>query len=121
MPEVTQALVKAALQLPARSVHLPDIKVSAVSHANAAGRFSGVNRISLIPKDCDIDFEIINPFSLPPNSELFWMVRKQGRKAENVNDLGHIAGVGLTAHERSASRNLAALTQGMLLRLWVVE
>ena len=70
-----------------------------------------------IPKDCDIDFEIINPFSLPPNSELFWMVRNQGPEAENINDLGHIAGVGLTAHERSASPNPAALTQGMLLRL----
>jgi len=46
-----------------------------------------------IPKDCDIDFEIINPFSLPPNSELFWLARNQGREAENINDLGYIAGV----------------------------
>jgi hypothetical protein len=103
MPEVTQILVKAASQLPACSF-LPDIKVSAVSRTNAVGRFSGVNRIGPIPKNCDIDFEVTNPFSLPPNSELFWMVRNQGREAENINDLGHIAGRGLTAHERSAYR-----------------
>ena len=32
------------------------------------------------------------------------MVRNEGREAENTNDLGHVAGQGLTAHERSAYR-----------------
>ena len=32
------------------------------------------------------------------------MVRNEGREAENTNDLGHIAGRGLTAEERSAYR-----------------
>jgi hypothetical protein len=105
MPEVTGLLIKAASQLPARSV-LPDIKVSAVSRTNAAGHFTGVNRIGPIPKDCDINFEITNPFSLPANSEIFWMVRNEGREAENTNDLGHIAGRGLTARERSAYRGM---------------
>jgi hypothetical protein len=103
MPEVTEALVKAAAQLPVRYV-LPEIAVSAVSRTNAAGRFSGMNRIGPIPKHCDIRFEVTNPFSLPANSQIFWMVRNEGREAENINDLGHVAGLGLTAEERSAYR-----------------
>jgi hypothetical protein len=103
MPEVTEVVVKAASKLPVRSV-LPEIRVSAVSRANASGRFSGVNKIGPIPKDCEIDFEVANPVSLPANSQIFWMVRNEGREAENTNDLGHIAGRGRTAHERSAYR-----------------
>lgn len=103
MPEVTESLVKAATQLPVRYV-LPEIKVSAVSRTNAAGRFNGVNQIGPIPKDCDIYFEVTNPLSLPAGSQIFWMVRNEGREAENTNDLGHIAGRGLTAEERSAYR-----------------
>ena len=30
-----------------------------------------------------------------PDSQIFWMVRNEGREAENINDLGHIAGRGL--------------------------
>ena len=103
MSEVTEAVVKAAAQLPVRYV-LPEIAVSAVSRTNSAGRFSGMNKIGPIPKDCDIDFEIANPLSMPPNSRIFWMVRNEGREAENINDLGHVAGQGLAAHERSAYR-----------------
>jgi hypothetical protein len=103
MPEVTQSVVEAAAQLPIRFVS-PEIRVSAVSRANAAGRFSGVNQIGPIPKDCDINFEVSNPFSLPTNSQIFWMVRNEGREAENINDLGHVAGQGLRAFERSAYR-----------------
>ncbi len=103
MPDVTESLVKAAAQLPVRYV-APEIQVSAVSRINASGRFNGVNQIGPIPKDCDINFEVTNPYSLPANSQILWMVRNEGREAENINDLGHIAGRGLTAHERSAYR-----------------
>jgi hypothetical protein len=103
MPDITEALVKAAAQLPVRYIP-PEIKVSAVSRTNIAGRFSGVNRIGPIPKDCDISFEITNPLSLPANSQILWTVRNEGREAENINDLGHVAGRGLIAHERSAYR-----------------
>jgi hypothetical protein len=103
MPDIAEALAKAAPLLPARSV-APEIQVLAVSRTNATGRFTGVNTIGPIPKDCDIDFEVTNPLSLPANSQIYWMVRNEGREAENTNDLGHIAGRGLTAHERSAYR-----------------
>ena len=103
MPEVTEAVVKSATQLPVRYVP-PEIRVSAVSRTNAAGRFNGLNKIGPIPKDCDIYFEVTNPLSLPVGSQIFWMVRNEGREAENTNDLGHIAGRGLTADEHSAYR-----------------
>jgi hypothetical protein len=81
------------------------INVTAVSRTNpAGGRFSGVNEIGPIPKDCDIHFEITNAYALPANSQIVWMVRNEGREAENINDLGHIAGRGLIAKERSAYR-----------------
>jgi hypothetical protein len=103
MPEVTEAVVKSTTQLPVRYVP-PEIRVSAVSRTNAAGRFNGLNKIGPIPKDCDIYFEVTNPLSLPVGSQIFWMVRNEGREAENTNDLGHIAGRGLTADEHSAYR-----------------
>ncbi len=104
MPDVKEAVAKAAYQLPVRFT-MPEIKVTAVSRTNsAAGRFSGVNQIGSIPKDCDITFEITNAYALPANAQILWMVRNEGREAENINDLGHQAGKGLTATERSAYR-----------------
>jgi hypothetical protein len=104
MPEVKEAIAKDAYQLPVRFI-LPDINVTAVSRTNpASGRFNGVNEIGPIPKDCDIHFEITNAYALPANSQIVWMVRNEGREAENINDLGHIAGRGLAAKERSAYR-----------------
>lgn len=37
-------------------------------------------------------------------AEVSWMVRNEGREAENINDLGHRGGAGLVAEERSAYR-----------------
>jgi hypothetical protein len=42
--------------------------------------------------------------TLLADSQILWMVRNKGREAENINDLGHVAGRGLAAHERSAYR-----------------
>jgi hypothetical protein len=104
MPEVTEALTKAASQLPVR-FSLPEIQVTAVSRTNPAlGRYSGVNQIGPIPKDCDISFEITNVHALPWNAHVVWVVRNEGREAENINDLGHFAGEGFRAEERSAYR-----------------
>jgi hypothetical protein len=106
MPEVNEALAKAAYPLPVRYV-LPEISVTAVSRTNfIGGRFNGMNAIGPIPKDCDIRFELTNAYALPANSQVVWMVRNEGREAENINDLGHVAGRGLTAKERSAYRGM---------------
>jgi hypothetical protein len=39
---------------------------------------------------------------MPPGTRFVWMVRNEGDEAEDVNDLGHRAGFGPTAEERSA-------------------
>lgn len=80
----------------------PDIQVVAIPRKNKNIRYSGVNSITQIPKDCDIYFSIKNPNVLPPMSEVEWVVRNEGMEAENENDLGHVAERGLTTHERSA-------------------
>ena len=104
MPEVKEAIAKDANQLPVRFT-VPDVNVTAVSRTNpAGGRFGGTNAIGPIPKDCDLHFEVANAYALPANSQIVWMVRNEGNEAENINDLGHIAGQGLTANERSAYR-----------------
>jgi hypothetical protein len=103
MPDATKVLTEVARNLPIPTA-MPEIKVTAVSRDNTARRFSDVNKIGPIPKNCDIRFEVVNPHAMPANSQVFWMVRNEGREAENINDLGHIAGGGLTASEHSAYR-----------------
>jgi hypothetical protein len=93
--------LKAAYPLPVRYA-MPEIQVTATARNNPAGRFTGKNAIGPIPKNCDIRFQITNPHALPNRADIIWMVRNEGREAENINDLGHSAGRGLTASERSA-------------------
>lgn len=81
---------------------LPDVRVNAISKDNPNLRFTGVNEIGPIPKNCNITFEITNTFSMPPGTDFYWTVRNEGDEAEDTNDLGHIAGRGPRAEERSA-------------------
>lgn len=67
----------------------PQIQVVATAKNNPAGRFEGINKIGPIPIDCDLVFTLQNTNCLPPYSSVHWMVRNEGRDAENVNDLGH--------------------------------
>jgi hypothetical protein len=53
MPQTKEALAKAAYNLPVRFT-MPEIRVTAVSRTNpAASRFSGMNQIGPIPRDCN--------------------------------------------------------------------
>lgn len=81
---------------------LPEVRVNAVSRDNSNLRYTGLNSIGPIPKNCKITFEIINGLSMPSGTQFHWMVRNEGDEAEDINDLGHRAGAGLTAEERSA-------------------
>lgn len=101
LPDVNEALTEAARTLPVPFV-MPEIKVTATSRGNLATQFSGLNQIGPIPKNCDIRFEITNSHALAAGSQIFWIVRNEGREAEYINDLGHQAGTGLVANERSA-------------------
>ena len=80
----------------------PDVMVSAVSRTNQKYTFSGRNAIGPLPKDCDIFFRLVGLETLPSGTTIEWIVRNEGGEAENTNDLGHLAGVGSTASERSA-------------------
>ena len=81
----------------------PDIAVEATSKGSPR-TFTGRNEIGPIPKDCDIVFRVVNPIELPRGATIRWMVRNEGEEAEGLNDLGHPAGYGLVAEERSAYR-----------------
>ncbi|QEX15917.1 hypothetical protein FRZ44_12060 [Hypericibacter terrae] len=89
--------------LPVRAFN-PEVDVTAVSRDNPNHKWSGRNAIGPIPKNCDIYFQITNSGAMPPNSVVQWMVRNEGDEAEIFNDLGHRAGTGVTAKERSAYR-----------------
>ena len=81
---------------------IPEVQVSAISRENASWRYTGVNGIGPIPKKCDITFQVTNSLSMPVGTQYFWTVRNEGDEAEDTNDLGHIGGSGLKAHESSA-------------------
>lgn len=80
----------------------PEIDVRAISKDNRAFDWRGLNRIGPIPKNCDIYFRLINQNIVPPGATIEWIVRNEGEEAETINDLGHTAGSGITAQERSA-------------------
>lgn len=103
MPEIKAELTKATRRLPV-ALSLPDIEVTASPRNAATKSYRNINAIGPIPKDCDINFRIINPAALPPNATVVWVVRNEGGEAENTNDMGHYAGTGLTAKEHSAYR-----------------
>jgi len=97
----TQAISKMTSQLPAVRT-LPEVQVNAVSKDNRNLQFSGINKIGPIPKNCDITFQVTNSGNMPFGTQYYWMVRNEGDEAEDINDLGHKAGQGIVATERSA-------------------
>ena len=86
--------------LPVRTIDL-HVRVRATARNNRQ-EWTGMNKIGPIPKGCNIDFRINNPEAIPNNAVVQWMVRNEGDEAEDINDLGHRAGEGLNASERSA-------------------
>ena len=102
MPEVPETLAKSARNNQV-AVVMPDIFVTAESRTNKdAARYTGVNKIGPIPKNCNITFEVTNAAAMPAGSQILWVVRNEGREAELINDLGHSGQIGRTAEERSA-------------------
>jgi hypothetical protein len=100
LPE-EQELDERTAKLPA-VVTQPEVRVYAVSRDNTNLRYTGVNAIGPIPKNCSITFEVTNALRMPAGTTFYWMVRNEGDEAEDVNDLGHKAGTGLRAEEHSA-------------------
>lgn len=100
LPDVKQ-LDELVKTLPAVRT-IPEVRVDAISRENPNLTYSGVNGIGPIPKHCKITFEITNSLSMPQGTQFYWIVRNEGDEAEDLNDLGHKAGIGLRAEERSA-------------------
>lgn len=103
--EEEQAVAEATADI-ARNVlavirHDPDVHIIATSGKQ---RWEGLNAIGPIPKGCDIRFMIVDPNALPEGATVNWTVRNEGAEAESTNDLGHVAGSGLSNNESSAYR-----------------
>ena len=97
--KITKSMAEDARSLPALQF-TPEVRILAVSNDNPNLIYKGINQIGPIPRNCNINFELINAARLPHNSEILWIVRNEGREAELENDLGH-ANKGLTAEEHS--------------------
>jgi hypothetical protein len=79
----------------------PEVAITAISRDNINLKWSGTNSIA-VPRNTDLFFTVTNPYALPMGCEINWTVRNAGAEAENINDLGHRAGTGLTAKEHTA-------------------
>ena len=80
----------------------PEVHVIATYQNDRKQRWVDKNKIGPIPRGCDIKFNIINQQDIPSNVDIQWVVRNEGNEAEEINDLGHMAGSGLKASEQSA-------------------
>ena len=100
LPE-PQALYEEAKLYPALRT-LPEVQVRAVSKDNSNLQYNGTNSIGPIPKNCSITFRVSNQDHMPYGTEFYWMVRNEGDEAEEINDLGHKAGMGLVVTEHTA-------------------
>lgn len=113
------SLQKEVKNLPALRMQ-PEVSVRASSRDNNNFRYLGTNEIGPIPKNCTINFRVTNAAYLPPDTQFVWTVRNEGDEAEDINDLGHQAGFGLLAEERSAYNgthymDCAAVVRGQLI------
>lgn len=100
LPDEEQ-LEQEARHLPALRT-LPQVAVRAVSRDNPSFSYTGANGIGPIRKNCTITFQVTNVDQMPLGTQFVWMVRNEGDEAEEVNDLGHRAGEGPMAEEKSA-------------------
>ena len=95
LPE-PEEIEKGLTGLPA-VIALPEVSVYAVSRDNRQMTYNGTNEIGPIPKNCEITFRVRNAHAMPPGTRYLWVVRNEGEEAEDLNDLGHTAGMGTTA------------------------
>lgn len=72
----------------------PQVEVTAVPCSNRNFKWSGVNQIRALPKECDVSFRLANAYALPAGATIKWTVRNKGDEAADKNDLGQVAGNG---------------------------
>lgn len=116
MPEDAVAPVR---NLPAVT-YMPEVRVKATGTGFSKVEMNGIGPI---PKNCDIEFEVINPERIPYGAQIVWTVRNEGAEAAEENDLGHVrTQTGLNASETSAYKgrhfmDCAVRMNGRLLAL----
>jgi hypothetical protein len=91
-----------------------------VRATNGNRAFTGIDGIGPIPKGCDITFTLANYQALPAGATVSWMVRNSGKEAEDINDLGHRVGEGISVARESAYRgnhfmDVAVKLNGLLI------
>jgi hypothetical protein len=97
LPDVEEALVEGvalAKSLGAPAVIAPYVSVVARLDANPAQSWSDINKIGPIPRDCTVTFQVLNSGHFPFGTTFHWTVRNGAGEAEEINDLGHVAGRG---------------------------
>jgi hypothetical protein len=102
VPSSTDLLATATSKSVALVSFEPQVAVAATPKNAPTKRFTGLNRIGPIPRDCDIEFRLANFGEVPHGAEVRWTVRNEGSEAERTNDLGHQAGRGFNVTETSA-------------------
>ncbi|MCE6074260.1 CBASS cGAMP synthase [Agrobacterium vitis] len=105
MPEDTEEGMQALAKSQAIAVYAyaPDIVITATPRNNRDVKpIQGFNEIRPVPKDCDINFTIARPDLLPAGCTLKWTVRNHGREAAMENDMGHVAGTGISVERHTA-------------------
>ncbi len=100
MPQEIVLETKSNVMVPQVSLN---IDVRAIPRNNPNKVYKGTNKLSSVPKDCDIYFEITNSEILPAGSQINWTVRNQGGEVEYVNNMRHRVSVNSNkANEYSA-------------------
>jgi hypothetical protein len=82
---------------------VPRVRVIATSKTNSGFSRQDIDKLGPIPRDCDIEFVLLNDSDLPTDSHVQWIVRNEGEEAEIANDLGHHVGI----NKRVAKENSA--------------
>lgn len=96
----------------------PQVRVVATPKNNAYRSWEGMNGLPPIPKDCTIQFTLLNP--PPAGATLRWTVRNRGEEAAMKNDLGHIVGTGLQVERNSAYNGDHAMDLTVMLGRQVI-
>lgn len=96
----------------------PQVRAVATPKNNAHRSWEGMNGLPPIPKDCTIQFTLLNP--PPAGATLRWTVRNRGEEASMKNDLGHIVGTGLQVERNSAYNGDHAMDLTVMLGRQVI-
>jgi hypothetical protein len=83
----------------------PRVSIVATPETNNNRQWTGVNEIGPIPRECLIKFNLANKDQLPEGSRVEWVVRNEGKDAEEENDLGHNHGMGTDTVEKGSAYN----------------